>query len=81
MKKDFISDYMCAIQAKFFIEPRFSELEQEITRRHEDTSQSMEKDERRKSFKFIDTTGELQGRITLAGFDVSFRLVGGIAKN
>ena len=80
MKKDFIPDYMCTLQVKIFIEPRFPELEQEISNQRKDILQSMNKDGRHKLLEFIDATGELQGRITLAGFVAGFRLAGGIAK-
>lgn len=80
MKKDYIPDYMCALQAKFFVEPRVPELEQEIDRLHESIAQSLDEDGRRKLLKLIDTTGELQCRITQSGFVAGFRLAGGIAK-
>lgn len=80
MKKEVIPNYMCALQAKIFIEPRFAELAQAINRLHEDISQFEDKDEGHRFLKAIDITGELQGQITLGGFVASLRLAGGIVK-
>ena len=71
---------MQALQNKFFKEPEFPELEQGIAELHNELTQRMDREERKKLLRLFDMTGELQCRITQAGFVAGFRLASGIAK-
>ena len=73
-------DYMHGLQTKFFKEPVFPDLEEEISQLHQDLSHHVDKETRKKLLRLIDTVGELQSRISLASFIAGFRLALGIAK-
>ncbi|MCI5516797.1 MAG: hypothetical protein MR427_04795 [Roseburia sp.] len=73
-------DYMHGLQTKFFKEPIFPDLEEEISQLHQDLSHHMDKETRKKLLRLIDTVGELQSRVSLASFIAGFRLAAGIAK-
>lgn len=73
-------DYMHGLQTKFFKEPIFPDLEEEISQLHQDLSHHMDKETRKKLLRLIDTVGELQSRVSLASFIAGFRLASGIAK-
>lgn len=73
-------EYMCGLQAKFFKEPEFPELEQKISKLYDELADHMNREERKKLLRLFDMTGELQCRITQAGFVAGFRLASGIAK-
>ena len=73
-------DYMHGLQTKFFKEPIFPDLEEEISQLHQDLSHHMDKETRKKLLRLIDTIEELQSRISLASFIAGFRLATGIAK-
>ena len=72
-------DYMHGLQTKFFKEPIFPDLEEEISQFHQDLSHHMDKETRKKLLRLIDTIEELQSRISLASFIAGFRLATGIA--
>ena len=73
-------DYMHGLQTKFFKEPIFPDLEEEISQLHQDLSHHIDKETRKKLLRLIDTIEELQSRISLASFIAGFRLATGIAK-
>ena len=73
-------DYMHGLQTKFFKEPIFPDLEEEISQLHQDLSHHMDKETRKKLLRLIDTVGELQSRVSLASFIAGFSLAEGIAK-
>ena len=58
-------DYMHGLQTKFFKEPIFPDLEEEISQFHQDLSHHMDKETRKKLLRLIDTIEELQSRISL----------------
>ena len=73
-------EYMSGLQAKFFKEPEFPELEQEMSSLYDELKQPMEKEDREKLLKLVDIAGEIRCQITEAGFVAGFRLAAGIAK-
>ena len=80
MKKDYIPDYMCALQAKFFVEPEFPELQQEVSDVYRDMKKQMDQDGQRILLKMVDLIADLHDRIVQASFVAGFRLAHGIAK-
>ena len=73
-------DYMQALQDKFFQEPEFPELEQQMDQIHRELSQQLDKENRKKLLFLLDSADELQGRISLASFVTGFRLAVGLAR-
>lgn len=73
-------EYLSGLQAKFFKEPEFPELEQKISELYDELADHMNREERKKLLRLFDMTGELQCKITQAGFVAGFRLASGIAK-
>ena len=73
-------DYMQALQDKFFQEPAFPELEQQMDQIHRELSQQLDRESRKKLLFLLDSADELQGRISLASFVAGFRLAAGLAR-
>ena len=73
-------DYMQALQDKFFQEPAFPELEQQMDQIHQELSQQLDRESRKKLLFLLDSADELQGRISLASFVAGFRLAAGLAR-
>lgn len=73
-------DYMQALQDKFFQEPEFPELEQQMDQIHRELSQQLDRESRKKLLFLLDSADELQGRISLASFVAGFRLAAGLAR-
>lgn len=73
-------DYMRALQDKFFQEPEFPELEQQMDQTHRELSQQLDRESRKKLLFLLDSADELQGRISLASFVAGFRLATGLAR-
>ena len=71
-------EYMRGLQRKFFKEPDFPELRQEINEIHQALTEGKAKPERRKLLKLVDLEAELRDEISLASFAAGFRLAWGI---
>ena len=71
-------EYMRGLQRKFFKEPDFSELRQELHELHQELIEDKPKEERRKLLKLVDLEAELRDEISLASFAAGFRLAWGI---
>lgn len=72
--------YMRGLQDQFFQELQFPELQQRLDQIHQELSQQMDKETRKKFLYLIDTADELQERISLASFIAGFRLATGLAR-
>ena len=72
-------DYMRGLQQAFFKKPDCRELHAEIEQLYQELAALLEKGERRKLLRLLDTMHELRDRIALANFIAGFRLAAGIA--
>ena len=73
-------DYMQALQDKFFQEPEFPELGQQMDQIHRELSQQLDRESRKKLLFLLDSANELQGRVSLASFIAGYRLAVGLAR-
>lgn len=75
-----MNDYMTALHQRFFREPDFTALEEEIEQTRQEVRDSLNKLQRRKLMQLVDTQNLLQEKISLASFTAGFKLAWGIAK-
>ena len=71
-------EYMRGLQRKFFKEPDFPGLRQEINEIHQALTEGKTKPERRSLLKLVDLEAELRDETSLASFAAGFRLAWGI---
>ena len=71
-------EYMRGLQRKFFKEPDFPGLRQEINEIYQALTEGKTKPERRSLLKLVDLEAELRDEISLASFAAGFRLAWGI---
>ena len=71
-------EYMRGLQRKFFKEPDFPGLRQELNELHRELTEDKPRDERRKLLKLVDLEAELRDEVSLASFAAGFRLAWGI---
>ncbi len=74
-----MNDYMKALHQRFFQEPDCGEPEEEIEQIRLELREYLEKPERHKLLRLVDTQGILQEKISLASFTSGFKLAWGIA--
>jgi len=75
-----MNDYMTALHQRFFREPDFTELEEDIEQTRQEVRDCLDKMERRKLMHLVDTQNLLREEISLASFTAGFKLAWGIAK-
>lgn len=75
-----MNDYMRALHQRFYREPDFSELEEEIENTRQEVRDCLDKKQRRKLMHLVDTQNLLQEKISLASFTAGFKLAWGTAK-
>ena len=75
-----MNDYMTALHQRFFREPDFSKLEEEIEQTRQEVRDCLDKLQRRKLMHLVDTQNLLRKEISLASFTAGFKLAWGIAK-
>ena len=73
-------DYMTALHQRFYREPDFTELEEEIEQTRQEVRDCLDKLQWRKLMHLVDTQNLLQEIISLASFTAGFKLAWGIAK-
>ena len=71
-------EYMRGLQRKFFKEPDFPGLRQEINEIHQALTEGKTKPERRSLLKLVDLEAELRDEVSLASFAAGFRLAFGM---
>ena len=71
-------EYMRGLQRKFFKEPDFPGLRQEINEIHQALTEGKTKPERRSLLKLVDLEAELRDETSLASFAAGFRLAWGV---
>ena len=75
-----MNDYMTALYQRFFQEPDFTELEEEIEQARQEVRDCLDKLQRRKLMQLVDAQNLLREKISLASFIAGFKLAWGIAK-
>ena len=75
-----MNDYMTALYQRFFQEPDFTELEEEMEQTRQEVRDCLDKLQRRKLMQLVDTQNLLREKTSLASFTAGFKLAWGIAK-
>lgn len=75
-----MNDYMTALHQRFYREPDFSELEEEIEETRQEVRDCLDKLQRRRLMHLVDTRNLLREETSLASFTAGFKLAWGIAR-
>ena len=75
-----MNDYMTALHQRFYREPDFSELEEEIEQTHQEVRDCLDKMQLRRLMHLVDTQNLLREETSLASFTAGFKLAWGIAR-
>ena len=75
-----MNDYMTALHQRFYREPDFSELEEEIEGARQEVRDCLDKLQRRRLMYLVDTQNLLREKTSQASFTAGFKLAWGIAK-
>ena len=74
-----MNDYMRALHQRFFREPAYTDVREEIERLRRELRVQMDRQDREKLLKLADLGIELREETSLAAFTAGFRLALGIA--
>ena len=75
-----MNDYMRVLHQRFYREPDFSELEDDIENTRQEVRDCLNKFQRRKLMHLVDTQNLLREETSLASFTAGFKLAWGIAR-
>ena len=75
-----MNDYMRALHQRFYREPDFSELEEDIENTRQKVRDCLDKLQRRKLMHLVDTQNLLKEEISLVSFIAGFKLAWGLSK-
>ncbi len=75
-----MNDYMKALHQRFFQEPDFSELEEDIEKTRQEVRDCLDKMARRKLMHLVDAQDLLREETSLASFIAGFKLAWGMMK-
>ena len=75
-----MNDYMTALYQRFFQEPDFTELEEEMEQTRQEVRDCLDKLQRRRLMHLVDTQNLLREEISLASFTAGFKLAWGLSK-
>ena len=75
-----MNDYMTALHQRFYREPDFTELEEEIEQTRQEVRDCLGKLQRRKLMQLVDAQNLLREKTSMASFMAGFKLAWGIAK-
>lgn len=75
-----MNDYTRALHQRFYREPDFSELEDDIENTRQEVRDCLDKFQRRKLMHLVDTQNLLWEETSLASFTAWFKLAWGISK-
>ena len=67
-----MNDYMTALHQRFFQEPDFTELEEEMEQTRQEVRVCLDKLQRRKLMQLVDTQNLLREKTSLASFTAGF---------
>ena len=75
-----INDYMKALHQRFYREPDFSDLEEDIESTRQEVRDCLDKLQRRRLMHLVDTQNLLREETSLASFMAGFKLAWGLSK-
>ena len=75
-----MNDYMTALHQRFFREPDFSALEEEMEQARQEVRDCLDKLQRRKLMQLVDAQNLLREETSLASFTAGFKLAWWIAR-
>ena len=75
-----INDYMKALHQRFYREPDFSEMDEDIEKTRQEVRDCLDKLQRRKLMHLVDTQNLLREKTSLASFTAGFKLAWGLSK-
>ena len=75
-----MNDYMTALHQRFYREPDFSELEEEIEEARQEVRDYLDKMQWRRLMYLVDVQNLLREKTSLASFIAGFKLAWGIVK-
>ena len=75
-----MNDYMRALHQRFYREPDFSELEEDIENTRQEVRDCLDKLQRRRLMHLVDTQNLLREETSLASFTAGFKLAWGLSK-
>lgn len=75
-----MNDYLTALHQRFFREPDFTELEEEIEQTRQEVRDCLDKMQRRRLMHLVDSQNLLKEEISLASFTAGFKLAWGLSK-
>ena len=75
-----MNDYMTALYQRFFQEPDFTELEEEMEQTRQEVRDCLDKLQRRKLMQLVDAQNLLREKTSQASFTAGFKLAWGIAR-
>jgi len=75
-----MNDYMKALHQRFFREPDFTELEEDIETTRQEVRDCLDKMQRRRLMHLVDTQDLLREETSLASFTAGFKLAWGMSK-
>ena len=75
-----MNDYMKALHQRFYREPDFSELEEDIENTRQEVRDCLDKLQRRRLMHLVDTQTLLREETSQASFTAGFKLAWGLSK-
>ena len=75
-----MNDYMRALHQRFYREPDFSEMEEDIENTRQEVQDFLDKMQRRRLMHLVDSQNLLKEEISLASFTAGFKLAWGLSK-
>ena len=75
-----INDYMKALHQRFYREPDFSEMEEDIEKTRQEVRDCLDKLQRRRLMHLVDTQNLLREETSLASFTAGFKLAWELSK-
>ena len=73
-----MNDYMTALHQRFYQEPDFSELEEEIENTRQEVRDCLDQAQRRELMRLVDAQDQLKANLAQASFEAGFRLAMGL---
>ena len=75
-----MNDYMRALHQRFFREPAYTDVREEIEDLRQELRETLQKPEQRKLLRLVDAQNLLREEISLASFMAGFKLAWGLAR-
>ena len=73
-----MNDYMRALHQRFYREPDFSELEEDIENTRQEVRDCLDQAQRRELMRLVDAQDQLKANLAQASFEAGFRLAMGL---